>query len=174
MTHFLVPLTKHYNGKKFISNKLYIHVKPLPNNLEVYGNFGIKATVDKTEVKANKPINLTIKINGVGNVDDIKKFNLDIDNVVVYSDEPNIKSGLNKGVYGGVFIQKIALIADKDFTIPALRLQYFDKDLKKVVTKTTKPIYIKVKGGKIQEITPQLKNRTKQYGKKLLHQIVLF
>jgi len=151
--------------KKFISNKLYIHVKPLPNNLEVYGNFDIKATVDRTEVKANKPINLTIKINGVGNIDDIKKFNLDIDNVVVYSDEPKIKSRLNSGIYGGVFTQKIALIADKDFTIPALTLKYFDKDLKKVVTKTTKPINIKVKGGKKQEITPQLKTEQNNIAK---------
>ncbi len=143
--------------KKFISNKLYIHVKPLPNNLEVYGNFSIKATVDKTEIKANKPVNLTIKINGIGNIDDIKKFTLDINDVVTYSDEPKIKSGLNSGVYGGVFTQKVALIADKNFTIPTLKFSYFDKNLKKVVTKETKSIEIKVKGGEKQEITPQLK-----------------
>lgn len=145
--------------KKLISNKLYVHVKPLPNNLEVYGKFNINATVDKTEVKANKPINLTIKINGIGNIDDIKKFQLDINNVVTYSDEPKIRGGLNGGVYGGVFTQKIALIADKDFIIPALKFSYFDKDLKKVVTKITKPIKIKVKGGTKQEITPQLKTK---------------
>ncbi len=142
--------------KKYISNKLHIHVKPLPNNLEVYGKFNIKASVDKTTVKANKPVNLTISINGIGNVDDIKKFVLDIDDVVVYSDEPKIKTGLKDGIYGGVFTQKVALIADKDFTIPSLKFSYFDKDLKKVVTKKTAPIEIKVKGGKVQVITPKL------------------
>jgi hypothetical protein len=142
--------------KKYISNKLYIHVKPLPNNLEVFGKFDIKTSVDKTEVKANKPVNLTIKINGEGNIDDVKKFALDIDGVVVYSDEPKIRGGLNGGVYGGVFTQKVALIADKDFTIPSLKFSYFDKDLKKVVTKKTAPIQIKVKGGKKQEIVPKL------------------
>jgi len=153
---FFDSLNQTLEWKKYISNKLYIHVKPLPNNLEVYGKFNIKASVDKTEVKANKPVNLTIKIDGIGNIDDIKKFNLDIDDVVVYSDDPKIRAGMNSGVYGGVFTQKVALIADKDFTIPSLKFSYFDKDLKKVVTKKTAPIQIKVKGGKIQTITPRL------------------
>lgn len=142
--------------KKYISNKLFIHVKPLPNNLEVYGSFDIKASVDKTVTKANKPVNLTIKINGIGNIDDVKKFNLDIDNVVVYSDEPKVKAGLNGGVYGGVFTQKVALIADSDFVIPALKFTYYDKNLKKVVTKETSPIKIKVKGGAKNKIVPKL------------------
>ncbi|MFK5881239.1 MAG: BatD family protein [Sulfurospirillum sp.] len=142
--------------RKIISNKLFVHVKPLPNNLEVYGKYNINASVDKTEVKANKPVNLTIKIDGVGNIDDIKKFSLDIDNVVAYSDEPKIRAGLNGGVYGGVFTQKVALIADKDFTIPPIKFSYFDKDLKKLVTKETKPVYIKIKGGNRAEITPKI------------------
>jgi len=142
--------------KKYISNRLYVHVKPLPNNLEVYGKYNISASVDKTEVRANKPVNLTIKIDGMGNIDDIKKFPLDIDNVVVYSDEPKIRSGLNNGIYGGVFTQKVALIADSDFVIPSIKFSYFDKDLKKVVIKETKPINIKVTGGKKREITPTI------------------
>jgi len=142
--------------RKYISNKLFIHVKPLPNNLEVYGSFDIKASVDKTETKANKPVNFTIKIDGNGNIDDVKKFNLDIDNVVVYSDEPKVKAGLNGGVYGGIFTQKVALIADSDFVIPALKFTYYDKNLKKVVTKETKPIKIKVKGGAKSKIVPKL------------------
>jgi len=146
--------------KKYISNKLSIHVKPLPNNLEVYGSFDIKASVDKIETKANKPVNLTIKINGIGNIDDVKKFNLDIDNVIIYSNEPKVKAGLNGGVYGGVFTQKVALIADSDFTIPALKLTYYDKNLKKVVTKETEAIKIKVQGGTQNKIVPKLATNT--------------
>ena len=147
--------------KKYISNRLYVHVKPLPNNLEVYGKYNISATVDKDEVRANKPVNLTIKVVGKGNIDDVKKFALDIDDVVVYSDEPKIKSGLNSGVYGGVFTQKVALIADSDFVIPSIKFSYFDKDLKKVVTKETKPISIKVIGGKKRETIPTIATNEK-------------
>lgn len=146
--------------RKYVSNKLFVHVKPLPNNLEVYGSFNIKASVDKTEVKANKPVNLTIKIGGNGNIDDVKKFDLDINNIVIYSDEPKIKAGTNSGIYGGVFTQKVALIGDNNFAIPALKFTYYDKNLKKVVTKETKPIEIRVKGGKKSEITPKLATKT--------------
>ncbi len=141
--------------KKLFSNKMYVHVKPLPDNLEVYGDFDFRATVDTTEIKANKPVNLTLEVYGEGNIDDIEKFSIDIDEVVVYSDEPKIDSSLNGEVYGGKFTQKIALIADRDFTIPALKFKYFDKNSHKIVTKTTKPISIKVKGGK--KVNTQIK-----------------
>jgi len=153
---FLDSLDQTLEWKKYVSNQLFIHVKPLPGNLEVYGKFNINASVDKTIVKADKPVNLTIKIKGVGNIDDIKKYSLDFDNVVAYSDEPVVKTSLNSGVYGGVFTQKIALIADSDFTIPSLKLSYFDKDLKKMVTKKTKPIFVKVTGAKKQVEVPKI------------------
>ena len=83
--------------KRIFSNELKIKIKPLPNNLELYGKFKIKASVDKKKVKANKPVNLTIKIKGDGNIDDIKKFNFDIEDSILYSDEPKIKMvNLNK------------------------------------------------------------------------------
>ena len=125
--------------KKIFSNELNIKVKSLPNNLEVYGQFQIEATVDKKQVKSNKPVNLTIKIKGEGNIDDIKKFNLDIGDLILYSDEPKIKNG--------EFTQKIAIISDKSYTIPPIKLDFFDKHLKKVVTTQTSPINIKVLGG---------------------------
>ncbi len=156
---FIDSFDQTIKWKKYLSNKLYIHVKPLPNNLEVFGLFNIKASVDKTVTKANKPVNLTIKIEGLGNVDDIKKFAIDMADVVVYSDEPVIKSGISDGKYGGVFTQKIALIADKDFVIPSLKFSYFDKDLKKVVIKETKPISIKVEGGAKREIAPKIDSK---------------
>jgi len=146
---FFDNINRSIQWRKFLSNSLNIHVKPLPNNLEVYGDFSILASVDKTKIKANKPVNLTLKIKGLGNIDDIKKFTLDIDNVVVYSDEPTIKAGLANGAYGGTFTQKIALIADRNFTIEPLIFKYFDKNTNKVVTKKTNPIFIKVEGGNI-------------------------
>ncbi len=134
--------------KKVLSNTVTIDAKPLPDNLELYGNFDIKAKVDKTKVYANKPVNLTITVRGAGNIDDVKKFNLNIPNAIVYSDEPQVKSGFNGSQYGGVFTQKIAIIADKNYTIPPIKLRYFDKNAKKETVKKTEPIKITVIGGK--------------------------
>ncbi len=143
---FFKQFTTRVKWQKIFSNSLELDVKPLPNNLEVYGDFIISAKVDKTEVKANKPVNLTIQIAGEGNIDDIKKFEIDIPDAVVYADEPKISTKIENGKYVGTFTQKIAIIADKSFTIPPIEFRYFDKNLKKEVVKKTKPIHIKVIG----------------------------
>ncbi len=144
---FFSSMTQQLNWQKIYSNSLRVKVNPLPNGLELYGDYSIKATVDKQKVHANKPVNLTITVQGKGNIDDVKKFDLDIANVIVYADEPKIRSGEQNGEYGGVFTQKIALIADQNFTIPSLSLEYFDKKSKSVKTVKTEPIDIEVIGG---------------------------
>ena len=139
------------NWKKLFANEVKLHVKPLPNNLEVYGDFRISAEVDKKEVKANKPVNLTIDIMGQGNIEDIKKFELDIPNAVVYSDELKVS---NSGITKGVVTQKVAIVADRDFTIPSVSFTYFDAKTKKPKTIKTEPISIKVVGGSTQSTVP--------------------
>jgi len=144
---FFDSFTQRLNWKKIYSNDLNIKVNALPNGLELYGNYTIEAKVDKRSIYANKPVNLTINIRGDGNIDDIKKFEPSIDNVIVYADEPKISTQLVNNVYGGEFSQKIALIADSNFTVPALSLEYFDKVSKSVKTISTQSIEIEVKGG---------------------------
>jgi hypothetical protein len=142
--------------KKYFSNSLSFKVDPLPQNVEVFGDFEIFATVDKKEVEANKPVNLTIKILGEGNVEDIKKFSLNIPQAVIYSDEPKTKSYVENGKTYGEFLQKIAIIADSSYTIPSIEFKYFDKTKNRVVTKKTAPIKIKVKGEKKLKETPKI------------------
>ncbi len=141
--------------KDIYSNQIQITVEALPNGLEVYGDFEIFATVDKKKVYANKPVNLTIKILGEGNIDDIKKFDINIPNAVVYADEPKVKSYIKNGKYYGEFSEKVAIIADRDFTIPAIKFTYFDKKSNKPITKETKPIDIKVIGATTQNTQNQ-------------------
>jgi len=144
---FFDSFTQQLSWQKIYSNELHIKVKPLPNGLELYGEYEIQARVDKNRVHANKPVNLTIDIKGKGNIDDIKKFNPTIDNAIVYADEPKITSQLVNGEYQGHFTQKIAIIADQNFTIPPMELKYFDKNTKTVKTIKTEPIDIEVVGG---------------------------
>ena len=144
---FFSSFIQDLDWHKIYSNDLNLKVHPLPDNLELYGSYKIEAKADRTKVYANKPVNLTITIEGEGNIDDIKKFNPTIDSAIVYADEPKISSQLVGGVYRGTFIQKIAIIADNNFTIPSMELKYFDKDTKKVKTIKTKPIDIEVIGG---------------------------
>ena len=144
---FFSSFIQDLDWHKIYSNDLNLTVHPLPDNLELYGSYKIDARVDKTKVYANKPVNLTITIDGKGNIDDIKKFNPTIEGAIVYADEPKISSRLVNKTYQGTFTQKIAIIADSNFTIPSMELKYFDKDRKKVKTIKTKPIKIEVIGG---------------------------
>jgi len=131
---------------KVYSNGLKINVEPLPNNLELYGHFLITASVDKKVANANEPVNLTIKIEGEGNFDDIKKFNLQIPNAMIYNNEPKVEKKIINGKQKGLFIQKIAIVADSNYTIPSFELNYYDSQLKKPVTIKTNPIAITIKG----------------------------
>ncbi len=144
---FFSTFTNSVKWQKIYSNDIKLDIKPLPNNLELYGDFKISASVDKKKVHANKPVNLTIKVTGEGNIDDVKKFDLNIDNTIVYADEPKITSNLHGDKYVGEFSQKIAIIADSNFTIPEIELEFFDKNTKQVKTIKTKPIDIEVIGG---------------------------
>jgi len=146
---FLGNIGVRMNWKKLFANELILNIKPLPNNLEVYGDFKITAGVDKQEVKANKPINLTIDIMGQGNIEDIQKFKLDIPNAVVYSDELKVS---NSGITKGIVTQKLAIVADRDFTIPSMSFTFFDAKTKKEKTIKTDPINIKVTGSSTQAL----------------------
>ncbi|SFP51114.1 BatD family protein [Hydrogenimonas thermophila] len=134
--------------KRIASNTLSIEVKPLPNSLELYGKFDISVTVDKKEVEANKPVKVGIRIDGYGNIDDIKKFDLNIPDAVVYADEPKIDTRISNGKYGGTFMQTITVVAESNFTIPSLTLKFVDSETNQPTEIKSEPIKIFVKGGK--------------------------
>ncbi len=157
---FFSRMTNQLQWQKSFSNAVSLNVKPLPSGLELYGSFSIGADVDKASVRANKPVNLTITVTGEGNVEDIIKFDPLIDDVIIYADEPQTRSKLINGKYVGSFKQKIAIIGDKDFVIPALDLRYFDKDQKRVITKKTEPIAIKVTGSTVTTTEPKIEKST--------------
>ena len=138
---------------KVFSNALSLEVEALPNGLELYGDFDIKVDVDTKSVRANKPLNLTIKVEGLGNIDDVRKFELDLPDAVIYANEPLIKSHVVGDKYLGYFEQKIVIIAESSYTIPPLKLRYFDEETQKEVIKESKAIDISVTGGVVKAPT---------------------
>ena len=142
---FFSAFNSSIEWSRIASNSLNIEVIPLPQGVTVSGNFNIQAKVDKTKVYANKPVNLTIKIEGSGNIDDIEKFNINLPDAIIYADDPKINSYIKNGKYYGTFTQKIAIIADRNYTIPSIEFKFFDGKEVKIIK--TKPIKIEVIGG---------------------------
>ncbi len=128
--------------KTYFSNSLDMKVKPLPKGVELVGNFSIKATVDKTEINSNEALNVVVEVDGIGNLEDIKSFKPYIDGVSVFDEKIVIKDDK--------LSQKMAFVADKDFTIPSFSLKYFDTKTSEMKTIQTQSIDIKVKGAKAQ------------------------
>jgi len=119
-------------------------VSPLPKSLNILGNYTIETSVDKTTIDANQPINLTLKIKGDGNFDDIKPFKLNQKEQLSFSTKPVTTTNFKDGKYQGEFMQKFSIIADKDFTIPSISFKYFNTDTKMVEIIQTKQFKIKV------------------------------
>ncbi|MCF6339422.1 MAG: BatD family protein [Sulfurimonas sp.] len=129
--------------KTYFSNELNINIKPLPSGVDLVGDFSIKVNVDKKEVDTNEAINITVEVSGMGNLEDVKSFKPYIDGVSVFDEKLNIEDTK--------LTQKIALISEKDFSIPPFTLKYFDSKTKEIKTISTKKIDIKVKNSKPKE-----------------------
>ena len=129
--------------KSYFSKELSIKVKPLPNGVKLVGSFTISATVDKTSINANEAVNVNIKVLGIGNLEDIKSFKPSVDGVSVFDE----KIVLDKTE----LTQKLAFVAEGNFTVPSFSLKYYDTDTQEIRTISTKPIAIKVKNAKKKE-----------------------
>ncbi|MCF6309152.1 MAG: BatD family protein [Sulfurimonas sp.] len=129
--------------KTYFSNELNLDVKPLPSGVSLVGDFSIEAKVDKKEINVNEAVNLTIEVLGIGNLEDIKNFKPYIDGVSVFDEKIVIE--------GTKLTQKIAFIAERNFTIPAFNLKYFDPETKEIKTISSKEIDVKVKNAKAKE-----------------------
>ncbi|HIC10035.1 MAG TPA: hypothetical protein EYO61_01580 [Campylobacterales bacterium] len=121
-----------------------INLKVLPSPTKIVGDFNISLNVDKSEIKSGEAVNLVLKIVGSGNIEDIQPFKIDIQNGIVYDEKPEIAHTMQGGKYIGTFTQKFAVVLDKSEDIPQISFEYFNPQTKKIVTKRTHKISIKV------------------------------
>lgn len=150
--------TNFMRWERVFSKEQIIKVLPLPNKISLQGDFKIKSFVDKKETTQNTPINLTIHIEGIGNINDILDFALVLPTEIVYSTKPQIKTTLKDGKFGGTFTQKISIIGENNFIIPSFKLKYFDTINNQIKTIQTEPINIKINGSAKQPSQVETKN----------------
>lgn len=126
------------------SNSLTVVSKKTPNNQYLVGQFNISSSIDKKEIKVGESVSFKVKIEGIGNVDDIKDINLNIPNVTVYENEAKKNFNFFNNLYGGTYEKTFSIVSDKNFIIPEIKISYFNKKENKVFSKSTKEIPIKV------------------------------
>ena len=138
--------------KSYFSNELNIDAKPIPEGAKFIGDFSINASIDKREINPNEAVNVTIEVKGEGNLEDITKFKPYIKGVSVFDEKPV--------VLGNKFQEKLALVGDNDFVVPAFSLTFYNPKTKKKETISTQEIAIKVNGAKPQEALKIKRDKT--------------
>ena len=138
--------------RSYFSNELKIDAKPIPQGAKFIGDFSINARVDKKEVNPNEAINVTIQVIGEGNLEDITKFKPYIKDVSVFDEKPV--------VFANKFQEKLALVGDNDFVVPAFSLTFFNPKTQSLETISTKEIAIKVNGAKPHEALKIKRDKT--------------
>ncbi|MCW8822160.1 MAG: BatD family protein [Sulfurovum sp.] len=104
--------------KQTASNSLEIEVLPKVKESDLVGDFTVDTTIDSQEVKANKPVNLTVKIEGKGNLENFEFPKYEIAGVTVYSDEAKVENSVVDGELYSTYSKSFAFISEEDFTIP--------------------------------------------------------
>lgn len=102
-----------------VSNSLEIEVLPQEKESDLIGDFKLDASIDAQEVKANKPVNLTVKIEGKGSLENFEFPKYEIDGVTVYSDEAKVETKVINGELHSTYSKSFAFISGENFTIPA-------------------------------------------------------
>ncbi|MBO5728589.1 MAG: BatD family protein [Paludibacteraceae bacterium] len=158
-------------SKPIATSKLNIQVEPLPTPRPsdfsgLVGKLALTQKVSVTEVEANQPITITLKLQGSGNLKMLKNPQLQFpQDFEAY--EPKAVNNFNtseSGLTGSKTIEYLVIPRhDGDFIIPATTISYFDITTDSYKTLATEPIAIRVnKGESTASNVPVVSNFTGQ------------
>lgn len=115
---------EEYSKELVKQKEIKLDIKDAKSTL--VGTFTLDVKKDEEGVKEFEPYHMEILIRGRGSFKEIKRFVFDIDGVKVFQEDPKMDIKLTKNGYEGLWSQKFAFVADKNFTIPSIELNYFD------------------------------------------------
>ncbi len=131
--------------EQFKQKILKIDIKD--TNRELVGDFVIEVKKNEPKVKAYEPYHMQITIKGVGNFEAVKPIEFNIEGVKVFAAEPKQRQTLHEDGQHGEWSQKFAFVAEKDFTIPKVEIEYFSLKEQKINSLVVGSIDISVEKG---------------------------
>jgi hypothetical protein len=130
------------------SNSLKVEVLPQTVESDLIGEFKVDVKLDSQEVKANKPVNLTVKIEGKGNLAGFEYPKYEIDGVTVYSDEAKVDTKVVGGQLYSIYSKNFAFISEEDFSIPERTFSMYDTKDEKLKELKVQAFNVKIKAPK--------------------------
>ena len=144
---------------KIYSNALDLNIKALPSETNLIGDFDIKASVNKSDIKSGEAISFKLEIKGSGNIEDIKDIKLNIPNTTIYENKASVNASYKNNKYQGKYEKTYSIVANKSFLIPSLELKYFDKKQNKVVIKRSKAFNINVENTLVNQKSVKIEKK---------------
>ncbi|WP_345992046.1 hypothetical protein [Sulfurimonas sp. HSL-1716] len=123
---------------------LRLHVKPLKEKVDLVGDFKIDSHLQASQTNQYGAANISYVLSGTGYVNDDLKLLENVSGATIFSD---IKDEISKYTAQGLKIKRdfsYALIAQKDFVIPALTLKAYSPTKNKYYTLSTQAYPIKI------------------------------
>ncbi len=133
------------------SPSLVVNVKAPTEAHDIVGDYRLTQKIDKTKVKANKPVHLTIELLGEGTLDDYEGVEFKIPNVTIYSDKPKLESRLVGDTLHSHYSKSFVFIAEHDFTIPSKTIRAYNYKTGEIKLLKTKAYSIEVEGAKLAQ-----------------------
>jgi len=170
------PFDMFFGGRQYAqdyeldlkSNSVVLNCKPLPEANKpddfsgLVGSFTLSSNLSRSELKTNDATNLTITVNGAGNLQHVEaplmEFPADFDVT-----DPKISDNINtrgNSVTGSRSFEYIIIPREPgDFTVPAASFSYFDPKTHSYKTLTTDSYKMKVEKGKGGGVTTSSTNQ---------------
>ena len=132
---------KYLQKRNVSSNSLDLEVVALPKGVKVIGVYSLQTRVNVKNIKSGEPVKYTVEMLGKGNLQNLDDLELKIDGVAIYEKGSRQTESM--------FVKNFELVSDKSFVIPALTLEYFNKQTKKITQLNAKAYEIIVDGKKL-------------------------
>ena len=126
----------HYLQKQDIATQaLTLNISPLPQGIQVTGDYTLQTSIDKNQSTQGSPIQFTVSLIGEGNLENLNYLTLHIPHTTIY--ETNITP----------HSKTFSILSNQDYTIPPIILKYFNQKSKTVMLTSTASYAIAIHGG---------------------------
>ena len=134
-----------YITHRFQSPAKELTVREVPGGLKAVGDYRMALTSDANRTLANRPVHLELRITGIGDAEYIPAFELKIPGASVYPSQPKVRTRwLGGQSYRKEFVQRFTVLAEESYTVPPLRLRYFNLQTEMPEVLETRPLPIEV------------------------------
>lgn len=144
-------------------------------NSSLVGDFKLEAKRHEPKVKANEPYHLRVTIKGEGNFEALQPLFFEIEGVKVFASEVEKNLKLGQNGQSGEWSQRFAFVGERDFSIPEVKIEYFNTKTAKKESLILEAVTITVeKGFSKEELLDKPQEKSFEFDYDYLYYLLIF